>query len=394
MDSLVSSMALKQHSKVPIGLLTDAPQYRPQGVKPQWLDELQSQDLDSIPLPDSSPSEILMRLLGSPNIASRESVYRRYDYQVQTNTVVAPGGDSAVLRLKGTTKGIAAATDGNGRYCYLDPYTGGMIAVAEVCRNISCSGAEPIALTDCLNFGNPERPEIYYQLEECVKGIAHAARTLNVPVISGNVSLYNEAQDAIYPTPIIGGLGVLDNVDRHATTGFKDSGDLVFLLGASSISDDASSLAGSEYLEFVHGVIAGQPTIDIELETAVQRACRRLIGDGIVRSAHDCSDGGLAVALTESCIAGGTGFAGDFTIAGRWDAALFGEVQSRIIVSISPKSVEDFHRICQAEGVPTVHLGVTGGDRLAIDSGIDVPIDTLSSVWGGGLEDVMTGGPA
>ena len=187
--------------------------------------------------------------------------------------------DAAVLRVKGTKKGLALSTDGNGRLCYLDPFVGGMIAVAEACRNVSCTGAEPIALTDCLNFGNPEKPETYYQLEQCILGMAEACRALNVPVISGNVSLYNETQgEGIYPTPIIGCLGLLEDVRANVGIGFQQKGDVIVLLGAPEPSDDASFLAGSEYLEIVHGLVAGQPLLDIEAEAALQRACRRLVG--------------------------------------------------------------------------------------------------------------------
>ena len=215
------------------------------------------------------------------------------------------------MRIKGSRKGIALSTDGNGRYCYLDPYKGGAIAVAEACRNISCTGAEPIALTDCLNFGNPEHPETYYQMEWCIRGMAKACRVLDVPVVSGNVSLYNETQGhAIYPTPIVGALGLFEDVKRHVGLGFQGPSHAVILLGASMVRGRARDLAGSEYLERLHNVVAGRPNIDLDLERRVQELCRRVIRDGIVASAHDCSDGGLAVALSESCIAGGVGFSG------------------------------------------------------------------------------------
>ena len=381
----------EQCAEVPVRLLTDPPQYRPQGAKPAWLDALQSRDLDALPLPDGGPEEALARLLALPNIASKEPVFRRYDHQVQTNTVVAPGGDAATLRLKGTGKGIAAATDGNGRYCYLDPYEGGKIAVAEACRNLSCSGAEPVALTDCLNFGNPERPEIYYQLEACVRGISDAARALGVPVISGNVSLYNESQGAIYPTPIIGGLGVLERVERHAAIGFERAGDAVFLLGADGPDEDAASLGGSEYLAAVHGLVAGRPSIDLELEAAVQRACRRLIEEGVARSAHDCSDGGLAVALAECCIAGGIGFGGALGAVARWDAALFGERQSRIVVSAPAGAEARVRAVCRAEGAPAVRLGAVGGDRLTVAGLLNAPVAGLAAAWRRGLGEAVVG---
>ncbi|MDP6107363.1 MAG: phosphoribosylformylglycinamidine synthase subunit PurL, partial [Candidatus Brocadiia bacterium] len=363
------------YGELPVKLLVDAPQYRVDGVKPGWLNELQGYDLDAVPLPDESADAVLLRLLASPNIASKESVWRQYDHQVQTNTVAGPGGDAAVLRIKGTSKGLALATDGNGRYCHLDPYTGGMIAVAEACRNVSCVGAEPVALTDCLNFGNPERPEIYYQLEECIKGMASASRALGAPVVSGNVSLYNETRgEGIYPTPVIGALGILDDVEKHANQAFRGSGDTVVLIGASTLAGDAGSLAGSEYLELVHGTVAGRPRIAMDLEKAVQSTCRRAIRESVLSSAHDCSDGGLAVALAECCIAGAIGFRGAFAVAGRWDSLLFGEEQSRIVISVHPDRLGALERICLGEGAPWTLLGSVGGDSLSVPGFLDLPV--------------------
>jgi phosphoribosylformylglycinamidine synthase len=314
---------------------------------------------------------------------------------VQTNTLVAPGADAAVLRIKDSSRGIALSTDGNGRYCQLDPYVGGMIAVAEACRNVACAGAEPVALTDCLNFGDPEKAEIYYQLEECVKGIAEASRALSAPVISGNVSLYNETRgDGIYPTPVIGALGLLEDSTRHASIGFDTPGDVVMLLGAPAVHGEARALSGSEYLERVHGLVAGRPTIDIDLEAAVQRTCRRLVGEGLVKSAHDLSDGGLAVALAESCIAGNLGFRGEFSVSGRWDAALFGEYQSRVVVSAPPEALPHIQAICTEEGVPYVRLGDCSGGSLVIDGLIDVPVSELEDTWRNALECAVRVSPA
>ena len=380
----------------PVSTLTDAPQYRLQGVKAKWLTELQERDLSELPLPDQSPEDVLLGLLASPNIASKEWVYRQYDHQVQTNTVAAPGADAAVLRVKGTTKGIALSTDGNGRLCYLDPYIGGMIAVAEACRNVSCTGAEPIALTDCLNFGNPEKPETYYQLEQCILGMAEACRALNVPVISGNVSLYNETQgESIYPTPVIGCLGLLDDVRANIGIGFQKAGDIIVLLGASEPLSDAASLAGSEYLELMHGSVAGCPTLEIEAEAALQRACRRLATEGVVSSAHDCSEGGLAVTLAESSIAGGLGMeCSDDTALGsklaepgsRWDAVLFGEAQSRIVVSLDPERLDTLESLCAQEGVEWVVLGRVTESRFAIGGLIDLQVSEIESTWRNALQ--------
>ena len=396
--------------EAPVRLLTDPPLYRLQGERPGWLDAAQGHDLSGLPLPDGGAGDALLSLLASPNIASKRWVYRQYDHQVQTNTVQPPGADAAVIRIRGTRRAIAVSTDGNGRYCYLDPYAGGQIAVAEACRNVSCAGAEPIALTDCLNFGNPEKPETYYQLERCIEGMAAASRALGAPVVSGNVSLYNETmgQD-IWPTPIIGALGLLDDVSRNAGIAFAGPGRLVALLGADEARSDPNDLAGSEYLHVVHGLTAGRPRIDLDLEVAVQRACRRLVREGVVESAHDCSDGGLAVALAECCIAGGVGFRGEFAVPERWDAALFGERQSRIIVSLPPNREPELRRICAEEGAPWVSLGRTGGDALALRSvaspstgegqegstapaaALDLPVASLAEVWGNALERALAG---
>ena len=382
----------RPQAEVPVKLLTDAPQYRPQGEKPEYLNRLQGYDLGRVPLPEHGATEVLRRLLASPNIAGKESVFRRYDHQVQTNTVAGPGGDAAVLRIKGTPKGIALTTDANGRLCYLDPYVGGKIAVAEACRNVSCVGATPLALTDCLNFGNPERPEVYYQMEECIKGMAEASETFGAPVISGNVSLYNETRgQAIYPTPTVGALGLLDDVTRHTTTAFRRAGDVVVLLGAGEMIGDTATLAGSEYLELLHDTVAGRPQIDLALEKAVQQACRTAIEKGLLSSAHDCSDGGLAVTLAESCITGGIGFRGDFTIKDRWDAALFGERQSRIVVSVLPAWFSELEGICDQANVPWVKLGYVEGHRMVVPDHIDVSVAEMAAAWDGGLEAAASG---
>ncbi|MCY4653495.1 MAG: AIR synthase related protein, partial [Dehalococcoidia bacterium] len=375
---------------VPVGLLTDPPLYRgDSSVKALTGPEL---DVSGVPLPDYSPAECLLKLLGSQNIASRNWIYRQYDHQVQTNTVIVPGGDAALLRVKGTDKGLAVSTDGNGRYCYLDPFVGGMIAVAEACRNISCTGALPIALTDCLNFGNPERPEIYAQLEKAIEGMAEASRRFDAPVISGNVSLYNESRgEAIYPTPVVGALGITEDVSAHATVGFKSEGDLIVLIGRDSLESDGSDLGGSEYLELIHGQVAGRPRVDLDLETAVQRVCRELISSGVAKSAHDCSDGGLAVALSESAISGGHGVEVTAPVSGRWDAALFGEGQSRIVVTLDPESLADLRDICADENVPWLRLGKVSGADFVFGDLLSVPVSQLAEVHADGLVNALEG---
>ena len=374
----------QERGSVPVRLLTDPPLYRgDRNALPLTGPDL---DLDALPLPTYSPAEVLLRLLGSQNIASRQWIYRQYDHQVQANTVVLPGGDAALLRVKGTSKGLALSTDGNGRYCYLDPFVGGMIAVAEACRNVSCTGALPIALTDCLNFGNPERPEIYAQLEKAIEGMALAARRFDAPVISGNVSLYNESRgEAIYPTPVVGALGITESVGDHATMGFKNEGDLIVLLGRDSLDSDGSDLGGSEYLELIHNMVAGRPSIDLELEIAVQKVCRELVSTGIAKSTHDCSDGGLAIAIAESAIAGELGAQITAPISGRWDAALFGEGQSRIVVSLNGDRLADLDEICTTEGVPYLVLGRVSGADLAFRDLLSVHVSELADVHRNGL---------
>ena len=381
-------------ASVPVELLADPPLYEPPAVRPGWLDERQTYDLDSLPMPASSAGEVLLQLLASPNIASKQWIYRQYDHQVQTNTVVAPGGDAALLRVKGTEKGLAVSTDGNGRYCYLDPYAGGMIAVAEACRNVSCTGATPIALTDCLNFGNPERPETYYQLREAVAGMAQASRMFDAPVVSGNVSLYNETQgEGIYPTPVVGALGLTEDVATHATAGFKDERDVIVLLGRSSIAGDASELAGSEYLDLVHGLVAGRPTIDLELEVAVQQVCRDLIGMGLLKSAHDCSDGGLAVAIAECCVLGNVGADVFGDLSGRWDSALFGEGQSRIVVSLSSSNLGELGAACEAASVPFVEIGTVRGADIRFGDILTLPVEDIAGAYFDGLPNALGAGP-
>ncbi len=372
----------------PIQVLTKAPKYWLQGKASEEQLAAQGYPMGKIPLPTESPADILSRLVSAPNIASREPVYRRYDHQVQTNTVVAPGGDAAVLRIRGTTKGIALSTDGNGRLCYLYPYRGGAIAVAEACRNLSCTGATPIALTDCLNFGNPEAPDIYFQLEQCIKGIARSCRAFGVPVVSGNVSLYNSTQDQpIYPTPVIGALGLLEDVTKHVSSGFDADGLQVVLLGASEVRGRARDLSGSEYLELFRGMVVGRPYLDLRLERQVQEMCRRAIEEGLVRSAHDCSDGGLAVALAEACFSHDIGFLGQFPVLGRWDAALFGERQSRIIVSVLPSDLQSLGALADEMGVPWTLLGRTQSKReLSVQEYFAVALNGLKEAWQSGLE--------
>ena len=396
-------------AEVPVSLLSSPPLYHPRTRKPSWLGEVQSFDARSVPdLKPRQCNSVLLRLLSSPNIASKEVIYRQYDHQVMNNSVVLPGSDAAVLRVKRTKKGLALTTDSNGKYCYLDPFVGGVIVVAEAARNLVCSGAEPMAITDCLNFGDPGKKEVYYQLRECVKGIARACRELQLPVISGNVSLYNEAREgAIYPTPIIGMVGLLDDVSTCCTTSFKDEGDLVFLLGEILSCDEGrEGLGGSEYLEKVHGLVRGRPSIDLALERRVQRCLLEAIRAGLVKSAHDCSHGGLAVTIAESCIAGDIGFRGEISCrleeqpvgetgatseAVRLDSVLFGERQSRIVISLTRSALVKLSRITRKWRVPLAFLGEVGGQYLVVEGYIDLPLARAKKVWKGGLPRALSG---
>ncbi|HEY7467302.1 MAG TPA: phosphoribosylformylglycinamidine synthase subunit PurL, partial [Dehalococcoidia bacterium] len=394
--------------RVPARIFTDAPEYRRQGVKPRGLDELQTYDLAFLPdivAWEEGPADAnaaLLQLLASPEITQKRWIWRQYDHQVLTNTVVGPGSDAAVLRIKeAAPRGIAVATDGDGVKTYLDPFAGGALAVAEATRNVACSGAKPVAITDCLNFGNPERADVYFQLEECVRGMAAACETLGVPVISGNVSLYNESDGAaIYPTPVIGALGVLDDVAMAVPAGFQGEGDAVYLIGATTrreggrdlLPGDPIQLAGSEYLRQFHGKVAGSVRIDLACEARVQRFLVDAAAEGLLRSAHDCSHGGLAVTLAEACLMGGAGFEGDaLGIEGRRDAALFGETASRVVVSVSPDHVGAIEAMLERNEVPFSHLGETRGDRLRVAGAIDVALTDLRNAYEGGLEQALTG---
>jgi phosphoribosylformylglycinamidine synthase II len=323
----------------------------------------------------------LLALLDSPNVASRAWVYRQYDYLVRSNTVVGPGSDAAVLRIKGTSKGVALSVDCNSRYCALDPYVGAMIAVVESARNVVCAGAAPVGITDCLNFGNPEKPAIMWQFAESVRGIRDACLALNIPVVSGNVSFYNETDGRpIPPTPTIAMVGVLERIDHHTTLGFQSEGDIIVLLGRTR-----EEFGGSEYLALSQGLVRGSPPwIDLVVEQHVQRACLEAITEGLVRSAHDVAEGGLAVALAECCIAApGPGYGAIIELEGtiRPDALLFSESQSRIILSLRRRHLGRLRELAAAHDVPLAVLGEVRGRRLVINPLIDVELDELRRVW-------------
>jgi phosphoribosylformylglycinamidine synthase II len=368
----------------PVETLNTPPVYRFRPKRPAWLDDLQNLNLSKIKdIPSGQAGKILLKLLATPNICSKHKVYRQYDHQVGDNSVVLPGSDAAVIRIQETPKAISMVCDGNGRYCYVNPFLGGVIAVAEAARNTACSGARPMAITNCLNFGNPDKNDVYYQLQECIKGMSQACKKLKTPVISGNVSLYNETRGvAIFPTPVVGMVGLIKNVEHHCTSAFKNSGDIVFLLG--NPGDDAG-LGSSEYLELIHSKVEGSQQIDLEMEKQVQDCVIKAIERGLLSSAHDCSDGGLAVALAESCIQGGIGFSGNLNAKGRLDTALFGESQSRIIVSVSPGAARRLESLAFRFNVPFTRLGIVGGRQFSLKGHIDLPVSELHQAWWNGL---------
>jgi phosphoribosylformylglycinamidine synthase II len=374
-------------ARIPISALTkEAPVYHRPAERPKSQDELEQLDLSVIREPKDLGATLKL-LLASPNIASKEWVYRQYDYYVRSNTVVAPGADAAVVRVKGTDKGLALTVDGNSRYCYLDPYVGGVLAVAEAARNLSCVGARPIGLTDCLNFGSPENPGVMWQFARVIQGMRDACIALKIPVVSGNVSFYNETDGVpIYPTPTIGMVGLLPEVERVVTPWFKAAGDIVVLLGRTR-----EELGGSEYLKVIHHVVKGTPPwIDLKLEHAIQNCCVDAIDRGIVRSAHDISDGGLAVALAECCMSGPDkplGVRIEMREMIRGDALLFSESQSRIIVSLQEKDLGQLQEIASGHGVPLQVIGAVGGSRLSIQPILQLPIDELRSIWSSALSD-------
>jgi phosphoribosylformylglycinamidine synthase subunit PurL len=362
-------------------LTDDAPLYDRFWVEP--VNPAANEDVADVPAP-ADLEKVLLQLLASPTLACKRWVYRQYDSTVRTNTLVGPGSDAAVVRVKGTRRALAIAVDGNGRYGWLDPAEGARLAVAEACRNVVASGAEPIGATNCLNFGNPEKPEIMGQLVKAIRGMGEACRALGVPITGGNVSLYNETDgNAIYPTPVMGVVGLLDDASLALRRSFEAEGDAVLLLGTTS--DD---IGGTEYLKVVHGRVAGRPPqLSLDAEKRLYGAVLEAARARVLRSAHDISDGGLAVALAECGFAGEeAGLGGMFDIASaalRSDVVLFSESPSRMIVSTRvPAKVEE---IARKHGVPCVRLGAVGGERLhiAVDGQVmvDASIATLREAW-------------
>jgi phosphoribosylformylglycinamidine synthase len=383
----------KLEADVPNGALTDdAPLYDRPWVAPR--NPAADEDLSSIAAAGDL-GDALLKVLASPNVASKRWIYRQYDSTVRTNTMVGPGSDAAVVRVKGTKRALAMATDGNGRYCWLDPFEGAKLAVAEACRNVACSGAVPIGATNCLNFGNPEKPEVMGQLVRAIQGIGEACRALGAPITGGNVSLYNETDGrAIHPTPVIGVVGLLEDAETALRRSFRADGDLVYLLGVTG--DD---IGGSEYLKTIHGRVAGRPPrLDLEAERRLHAMLAEGAARGVLLSAHDVSDGGLAVTLAECAFAGEEpGRGGRFEIPGPLasDRLLFSETPSRAVVT-----TRDDLRIAELarrHGVPWARIGTVGGDRLTlVTSGkvvADQPVSALHAAWMS-LERLLASKPA
>ena len=380
-------------AEIPNRQLADrAPLYNRPTERPAYLSAAQQLDVAALAAP-AELSATWLDLLRAPVIASKRWVYRQYDHMVRTNTVVLPGLGAGVVRVKGTGRALAFSVDGNGRYCYLDPAEGGRLAVAEAARNVACAGAVPIGATNCLNFGNPERPEIMWQFAQAVDGIAEACRALGIPITGGNVSLYNETDgQAIYPTPVLGVVGLIDDATRVLTRVFPAVGLEIVLLG-----DAAGDLGGSEYLTLAHGLVGGRPAaVDLDRERALQTLLVEAARDGLIRSAHDCAEGGFAVTLTECCVAtGGIGARVALSGTGGPDdrfllvRALFGEAPSRVVVSVPPGKRDRLLGRARALSVPARVIGQTGGDRLAISVAgaivADIGLGEAERTWANGL---------
>jgi phosphoribosylformylglycinamidine synthase len=367
-----------------------APVYERATSRPAYLDEVHNIDLNEINHPDDHNS-IMQKLLSSPNISSKRWVYEQYDTMVRTNTVNRPGAsDSGVIRIKGSGKGLAVKTDCNGRYVYLNPERGGQIAVAEAARNVVCSGAKPLAITNCLNFGNPYDPEMYWCFKHALKGISEACRTFNTPVTGGNVSFYNEnPENAVFPTPVIGMLGLVEDIENHLMTpSFKKPGDEIYYIGA-----DRKGLGGSEYLKAVHDVTAGDaPELDLEFEALLQKSLLELIHQGTVNAVHDISDGGLAVTLAEMTIFSGIGACVDVTQLGdQLHELLYSEAQSGVVVTCSPDSSDAVNKYFPKAQIPVHKLGNVEGNRLQINGKIDLRVAEMKESYEATIPEAMEG---
>lgn len=368
----------------------DAPVYIREQKRPAYLDQTEAADPRAM-IGDVDPNEAFQQLLSAPNIASKRWVYDQYDSMVRTNTAQSFGADAAVLQLKEVPgKGIAVATDCNSRYVYLNPYNGGAIAVAEAARNVVCSGAVPVAITNCLNFGNPYNPEVYYQFAEAIRGMGDACRAFDTPVTGGNVSFHNESQEkAVFPTPTIGMLGIVENLEHLTPAGFRRAGDRIALLGP-----EGTELGGSELLSLLTKQVTGKAaTIDLDQEKALHTTVLEAIRAGHVRSAHDCSEGGLAIALAESSINSVTRTLGATIEFDEVDPipALFGEGQSRVVISYAPESEEAIKEIAAKHGVPFRNLGEVTEGTFRIGQVIQADVAQIVERYDTAIEKIMEG---
>lgn len=379
-------------ARIPVAALTsEAPVYERPLSTPRFQELIQSFNIDSIAEPKSY-SDTLKALLSSPTLAGKEWVFQQYDHMVRTNTVVGPGSDAAIIRIKGTERALAMTVDGNSTYCLLNPYYGGAIAVAEAARNLVCSGATPIALSDCLNFGNPERPETMWHFAVSIDGMSDACKQFEIPVVSGNVSFYNETRGlGIYPTPIVGMVGLIEKLGPPLTAGFKGPGETIVLIG-----ETLEELGGSEYIKTIYSQERGYPPIlNFEKEKGVQKVVLAAARQGILSSAHDCSEGGLAVALAESCILSPASMGAMISIRPgplRTDAYLFSESQSRIVVSLPEAHLPALKKLIEESALPYSILGTTGGSSLDIRVGeqadrlIQLSVEEMRQAHSNGLK--------
>ncbi|MCG6989780.1 MAG: phosphoribosylformylglycinamidine synthase subunit PurL [Gemmatimonadetes bacterium] len=378
-------------------LTQGCPTYEREGVESEEVKALRSADLSAHATPSGDLTELFLRVLGSPNVANKRWIYHQYDTTVRTGTAVRPGGDAGVVRIRGTRRGVAATTDCNGRFTYLDPRRGTLAAMAEAARNLACAGALPTAITNCLNFGNPLKPHIYYQFREAVRAMADACQAFETPVTGGNVSFYNETDGkAVYPTPVIGMVGVVEDVDHITRAAFRNPGDAVVLLGRNS-----AELGGSEYLYVTAGLVAGEPPeVDLMAERRLQQAVLAMIQAGALHSAHDCSDGGLAVTLAESAL--GSADPGDASLGVEVTldddlppvAVLFGEAQGRVVVSCAPERLDEVLRLAADHDVPARSIGAVGapGGALRIrvrGAAVELPGERVRDTWLQGLSGIM-----
>ncbi len=365
-----------------------APVYIRETREPLYLKTTQAFDLNTLPKPDNI-QDTFIKIFSSPNIVSKKWVYEQYDYMVRTNTIVGPGCDAAVVYVKGTNKALAMKTDCNSRYVYLNPKEGAKIAVAESARNIVCSGGVPLAITNCLNFGNPYKPEVYWQFKQAIEGMGEACRFFDTPVTGGNVSFYNESPNtAVYPTPTIGMVGLIEKLENITTSFFKDENDLIYILG-----EDFEELGGSEYLKVVHNKVTGDsPKLNLETEKKLQDVLLKAINGALIKSAHDISEGGIACAITECCIMYENRLVGaeiKIPVKTREDFSLFSESQSRVIVSVDENKKGEFEKLLEKENQKFILAGKTGGQKLKINDLINVDLNAISDIYYNTIQRIM-----